>query len=382
MQYRDFGRLNLKISALGFGAMRLPIINNDENKINESEAEKIISYAFDNGVNYIDTAYPYHGGNSENTVGKILNNGYRDKVYLADKMPTWDVNTYADLDRIFNEQLTRLQTDHIDFYLLHNLTERFWQQINSVDFIKWIEEKRKNGKVKYFGFSFHDTTELFKKIVNYYDWDFCQIQYNYMNETIQAGTEGLEYAYKKQLPVIAMEPLLGGSLTSFSKHIKNLFNNENKSPVEIALKWLWNKKEVAMALSGMSSLDQVKENISYASNAKIDSLLASENNLIKKVQIELSKINSIPCTKCNYCIQCPVKINIPHIFSLYNEAIKYAGSEITNLKLNKALYNNIPNEVSASACVKCKKCEPKCPQGINITNWLEKVHKELYDPTF
>ncbi|HJO93711.1 MAG TPA: aldo/keto reductase [Victivallales bacterium] len=380
MQYRNFGRLNLEISALGFGSMRLPTIDNQENKINETEAERIISYAFDNGVNYIDTAYPYHGGNSEITVGKILKNGYRDKVYLADKLPVWNVNCYDDLDKIFYEQLKKLQTDRIDFYLLHNLGERFWKQIKNVDFIKWIEEKKRDGMITYFGFSFHDTVDTFKEIVDSYDWDFCQIQYNYMNETIQAGTEGLEYAYKKQLPIIVMEPLLGGSLTGFSKHIQNIFDLENKNPVEMALKWLWNKKEVSFMLSGMSSIEQVKQNISYASNSKIGCLTSSESNLIKKVQIELSKTISIPCTKCNYCTPCPSKINIPYIFSLYNEAMKYANSEITNLQLNKALYNNLPKEVNASACVKCKKCEPKCPQTINITDLLEKAHNKLYDP--
>jgi uncharacterized protein len=382
MQYRNFGKLDLKISALGFGAMRLPIIDNDNSKIDEVKAEKMISYAFDNGVNYIDTAYYYHDENNEVTVGKILKNGYRDKVFLADKLPVWDVNSYSDLNRIFNEQLSKLQTDRIDFYLLHNLTERFWRQIRNVDFIKWFEEKRRAGQIKYFGFSFHDTTDTFKKIVDYYDWDFCQIQYNYMNETVQAGKEGLEYAYKKQLPVIGMEPLLGGSLADFSGDAKQLFDTSQKDHIEIALKWLWDKKEISFLLSGMSSFEQVKQNIAYASNSRINYLTASESALIKKVQKELSKTISIPCTKCNYCISCPVNINIPHIFSAYNEAMKYINSEITNYRLNKVMYNNLPAEVNSLACIKCKKCEMKCPQGINITELLEKVHKELYDPEF
>ena len=374
MRYRKLDKLGLEVSALGFGAMRLPT-NGNEGNINEGYAAEIMSYAFDNGVNYVDTAYPYHGGSSETVVGNVLNNGYRNKVFLATKSPTWATDTTEDFDKYLNEQLNKLQVDHIDFYLLHNLHSKVWDKIKNLNVLEWGQKTIADGRIKYFGFSIHDSFEVFKNIVGAYDWDFCQIQYNYMNEDVQVGTKGLQYADARQLPVIVMEPLLGGALTHFSQQIQKVWDKSGYEPVNAAFQWLWNKPEISCVLSGMSSLEQVKQNIQSANSSEINALGNKDIDFFANIVSELKKIDPIPCTKCKYCMPCPVKIDIPGLLEMYNASKVYKG---TQDYLNKVLYTNtIPEENNASACIKCKKCEAKCPQNILISEWMPKIHQKL-----
>lgn len=377
MQYRKFGNTGIEVSALGFGAMRLPIIGANPAHIDEKEALRIMQYAFDNGVNYVDTAYPYHEGQSEVVVGKALKQGYREKIYLATKLPSWAIESYPDFDRYFYEQLNKLQTDHIDFYLIHNLHVNVWSKIRDIGILDWCDKIVKSGKVRFIGFSIHDTSTLFKEIIDSYKWDFCQIQYNYMNEDVQVGTEGLLYAAQKRIPVVIMEPLLGGSLVNLPPKIQSIFDTALKNPVDMALQWLWNKQEVSLVLSGMSTMQQVKENIEYASTSGINSFSAEDVALMDKVKSEYSKIAPIPCTKCRYCLPCPKSIEIPHLFSLYNDEMMHKEKSSW---LYKIIYNNnIPENQRADSCIKCRMCEKKCPQGIKIADLMDEVHKELFE---
>ncbi len=377
MKYRRFGKTGLEISSLGFGAMRLPIINGNTALINEEETFKMLQYSFDNGVNYVDTAYPYHEGQSEIVLGKFLKQGYRDKVHLATKLPSWAIESYSDFDKYFNEQLTKLQTDHINFYLIHNLHINVWNKIKNLGLLNWCDEIVKSGKVRFIGFSIHDTTALFKEILDSYKWDFCQIQYNYMNEDVQVGTEGLLYAAQKEIPVVVMEPLLGGSLVTLPDQVRNVFDKAKRNPIDMALQWLWNKKEVSLVLSGMSTLEQVKQNIEYASKSGVDSFKTEDIDIINKARNEYSKIAPVPCTKCRYCLPCPKDIDIPYLISLYNEAIIHKSKSAW---LNKVIYNNnIPENQRANSCIKCRKCESKCPQKIKIADVMDKIHSELHE---
>lgn len=374
MQYRNFGRIDFKVSALGFGAMRFPFLDNDYNKINENEAIKMLRFAIDNGVNYIDTAYVYHGGNSEVVVGKALKDGYRQKVKIATKLPVWNVNNLSDADNFLSTQLSRLDVDYIDFYLLHSLNKNTWEKMFNLNILKWLEDKVKEGKIKYFGFSFHDDLDTFKKIVDAYDWTFCQIQYNYLNTNYQAGQEGLKYASNKGLAVVIMEPLLGGKLAVKEppKAIKDLWNEANvkRTPIEWALMWLWNQPEVSVVLSGMSSIEQVEENIKIASNSSIGILKEDELELVERVAKKYNEIRPINCTDCKYCMPCPKGVNIPWNFSIYNEAVMY------NIKdtIKTHVYNREQNkDMIASKCIECGACEKKCPQHLSIRSLLKEV---------
>ncbi|MEM4611093.1 MAG: aldo/keto reductase, partial [Thermoproteota archaeon] len=284
MKYRRFGKLDWQVSALGFGCMRLPIIGNDHSKVDEPEAIRMIRYAIDHGVNYVDTAYPYHGGNGEIVVGKALRDGYRERVRLATKMPIWNINSREDMDRIFDEQLKKLQTEYVDFYLLHALNKNSWLKIKNLNVFDWAERVVSEDRIKHLGFSFHDDFEVFKEIIDAYDkWTLCQIQYNYENEEVQAGTRGLKYAAGKGLAVVIMEPLLGGALANPPPAVKQLWDEAGKDPVEMALQWLWNKPEVSVVLSGMSTMDQVKRNIEFASRSGVGILSDEDLKLIARV---------------------------------------------------------------------------------------------------
>ena len=375
MKYRKLGNLGIEVSALGFGAMRLPVYNDKEKTINEKYSAEIMSYAFDNGVNYVDTAYPYHEGNSETVVGNILNNGYRDKVYLATKSPTWAINTTEDFDKYLDEQLIKLQVDHIDFYLLHNLHAKVWDKIKNLNVFEWSQKAIADGRIKYFGFSVHDSFDIFKNIIDAYNWDFCQIQYNYANENIQVGTKGLKYAAVRQIPVTVMEPLLGGSLANFPPKIQKIWDESEYNPVNTAFRWLWDKPEIGCVLSGMNTLEQVKQNIRSADSSGINILSKKDLDFIANILSEINTINPIPCTKCKYCISCPLKIDIPRLLHMYNSLAVLEGAQDY---LNKALYTNtIPSETNAGACISCKKCETECPQNINISKWMSKIHDTL-----
>ncbi|MDY6856191.1 MAG: aldo/keto reductase [Thermodesulfobacteriota bacterium] len=380
MQFRQFGKLSWKVSALGFGAMRLPTIGEGESLFNPNidgpTAIKMIRHSIDEGVNYVDTAYPYHGGRSEVLVGQSLKDGYREKVKLATKMPSWLVKSYEDFDRYLNEQRKRLQTDHIDFYLLHGMNKKLWPRLRDLDALAWAENKIKEGLISYLGFSFHDDFDTFKEIVDAYSgWTFCQIQYNIMDIEYQAGTKGLNYAFDKGLAVVIMEPLRGGQLTrEFPPSVKKLWkgSSSKRSPADLALQWIWNQPGVSVVLSGMSSMDQVIENIASAERSGVASLDENDLALIDEVREIYRELSPIPCTNCGYCMPCPNSVNIPHAFTCYNDSIIY-----NDLQTPRFLYFGQPQEKWANNCIECLECEEKCPQNISISEWLKKAHESF-----
>jgi uncharacterized protein len=379
MKYRPFGKLDFQVSALGFGAMRLPVIDGDQGKINEPEAVRMIRYAIDHGVNYVDTAWPYHGGHSEGVVGRALQDGYRAKVRLATKLPARFVQTAEDFDRFLNEQLKRLQTDHLDFYLLHGLNKRTWPKVRDLEVLAWAEKAIKDGRFGYLGFSFHDEYEVFKEIIDAYErWTFCQIQYNFMDTEYQAGTKGLQYAAGKGLAVVIMEPIRGGQLAKQPpESVIGIWESASRkrSPAEWALQWVWDHPEVSTVLSGMSTMDQVIENIESAERSGPNYLNDEELSLVDRVQEEYRKRSPIPCTNCKYCLPCPNNVNIPGVLGLYNDASKFG--DVTRVQF---LYTiRIQEDEKASQCLECRDCEELCPQGIAISEWIKKAD-ELLDP--
>jgi len=379
MQYRLFEKLDWKVSALGFGCMRLPTTDRNpmSGNIDEKKSIRMIRYAIDQGVNYVDTAYPYHNGNSEIVTGKALGDGYRQKVKLATKSPLWLIQKPEDFDTYLDEQLKKLSTDHIDFYLLHGLSAQRWENvILKFDLLRRAEGAVEDGRISYLGFSFHDNYGSFKKIIDGYGgWIFCLIKYNYLDTKNQAGTRGLKYAASKGLAVEVMEPLLGGRLANPPQPIKDFFDGFGKkiSPAEWALRWIWNQPEVAVVLSGMNSIEQVKANILWANKAKINSLGAEELRLIDRVRKKYRGFVPIPCTKCGYCLPCPNGVNIPAIFELYSDG--YVHKDMRTARL---LYTRFVGERErAGACQACRACEEKCPQKIAISEWMSKVHAAL-----
>ncbi len=376
MKYRKFGKLDWKVSALGFGAMRLPVVNNDYGNIDEPEAIRIMRYAIDHGVNYMDSAYLYHNGKSEIVLGKALLDGYREKVRIATKLPCWEVKTSADFDRLLNEQLKKLQTGKIDFYLLHGLNKIEWPKVRNLGVFKWAEHMISDGYIGHLGFSFHDDYALFQEIVDSYDnWTLCQIQYNYMDEEFQAGTRGLKYAHKKGLAVVAMEPVRGGRLAKPPEKVARIWANApvQRTPSEWALRWVWNHPEVTLALSGMSKIEQVTENIGLAEHSQPHSMTADELALIGRARDAYLTLSPISCTACKYCSPCPNGVDIPHVFDLYNEAMIYNDAGASRWD-----YAN-PNfkEHRADKCTKCEECVEKCPQKLPIPELLEKAHEFL-----
>jgi len=374
MQYRQFGKLDWKVSALGFGCMRLPTQGDESKNIDEPEATRMLRHAIDQGLNYVDTAYPYHGGNSELFVGRALQDGYREKVKLATKLPCWLVKASEDFDRYLDEQLEKLQTDHIDFYLLHALNKDSWQKMRDLEVLKQAEGALADGRIRYLGFSFHDEYEVFQEIVDAYDWTFCQIQYNYMDIENQAGTKGLRHAAAKGLAVVIMEPLLGGKLVNPPDPIQALWDSAptKRAPADWALQWLWNQPEVALVLSGMSTMQHVEENLASADVSGIGTLASDELAVFDQVRKKYDELCPIPCTKCGYCMPCPNGVDIPRNFAAYNEGVMYD-------KPDKARegYKWIDEEKRASACIQCRECEEKCPQSILISEWMPIVHEVL-----
>lgn len=374
MKYRRFGRLNWPVSALGFGTMRLPTKNGNDAVIDEEEATRMLHFAIDQGVNYIDTAYNYHRGESERFVGRALKGGYRERARLATKMPCWEVKSKADLDRILNEQLQKLQVEQVDFYLLHALNKQSWTKMYEMDALDWLEKVKKEGKIDRIGFSFHDDYPVFKEIIDSYSWDFCQIQYNYMDTENQAGTEGLKYAAAKEIAVVIMEPLLGGKLVDPPARIQKLWETAKikRSAADWGLQWLWNQPEVAVVLSGMSDMSQVRENIASAAKSGVNSLTEEELALIQRVRAEYEKLSPIPCTRCRYCMPCPNGVDIPQNFSIYNEGVIYDKEQNA-----RGDYLFMSEEVRAANCLNCRVCEEKCPQKISIGEWMATVHRKL-----
>ena len=377
MKYRQF-KNGLEISQLGLGCMRFPVLEGDNSKIDEAHAEKMILYAYENGINYFDTAYPYHGGTSEKFVGKVLkNNGIREKIHLTTKNPTWFVEQHADYYKLFNEQLSNLQTDYLDFYLLHALNAPSWHNAKKHDPFTFMDKIKKDGTVKQMGFSFHDNLKVFKEILDSYDWDFCQIQLNYMDEHFQAGLEGLAYAASKNIPVVIMEPLKGGRLSAtLTPTMQQLFdkNHVEISMVELGLKYLFNLPQISCVLSGASSLEQITQNIDTASVYGVDDLTANEKQLIEDLREFYNSRTKVPCTGCLYCVDgCPQKIPINLIFSLYNGRYIYENAPITKIQYNA----HVPLKRRPDNCIECGQCEEHCPQNINIIEQLKIAHEDI-----
>ena len=372
MKYRQFGNLDWKVSALGFGAMRFPVIDGDSGKIDEKAASEMLYYAIDNGVNYIDTAYPYHSGQSEGFVGRTLQGVYRDKVKIATKLPCWEVENKEDFDRLLNEQMERLKTAQVDFYLLHALNEKSWLKMEQLGVLPWAEKALADGKIAHLGFSFHDEFQVFKTIIDAYDrWEFCQIQYNYMDIDYQAGKKGLDYAVENGLAVIVMEPMRGGRLVDPPQQIEEIWNqaDQKRTPADWSLQWLWNQPEVSVVLSGMSEMKHVVENVASGNQSGINSLSEAESELVVRVRGEYEGLALIPCTRCGYCIPCPEGIDIPRLLNIYNDSIMYDKHDYA-----KTEYNNfVPVNNRANLCVACQECEEKCPQGILVSEWMVKI---------
>ena len=379
MQYRNFANLEWKPSALGFGAMRLPIIDGNPANVDMPQAIRMIRYAIDNGVNYLDTAYFYHSGNSEIALGQALQDGYREKIKLATKFPIRYVKSSADFDRVFAEQLERLHTDHVDFYLLHGLNRRNWPMQRDMGVLPWMERQVAKGRIGYLGFSFHDEYDIFKQIIDAYDnWTFCQVHYNYMDVEYRAGRRGVEYAMGKGLGIIVMEPLRGGQLAKKPPEpVARVWETaqEKRSHVEWALSWVWNYPEISLLLSGMSTMEQVVENVAIANLAGNSRLTQDELALIERVRQAYIGLCPIPCTGCRYCMPCPNGVDIPTIFSIYKEAMMY-----TDLRTGKMRYKGLSSaeeNQDARNCLECGQCSDACPQNIPIADWLKKVHNEL-----
>ena len=381
MQYRHFGKLNVNPSLLGFGTMRFPVIQDGEQtKIESKETIKMLRHAIDKGVNYIDTAWGYHNGESEIITGLALKDGYREKVMLATKSPSWLIKKPEDWDLYLDRQLKKLDTDHIDFYLQHTLDRDFFKMFNDNNIWEKAMEAKKLGKIKYFGFSFHDDLEVFNEIIDAYEWDFCQIQLNYLDTDYQAGIKGLEKAASKNMGVIIMEPLRGGRLVNGLP--KDLVDKMEaypikRRPVEWALRWLANRPEVSVILSGMSTVEQVDDNIALLSSKDMlpGNMSPQEIDFIYSIAEEWRNKKLIGCTGCNYCMPCPQGVDIPGCFSLFN----YAHSAEVNAKnySRKGYKKKLEEKHDATQCIECGACEDACPQHLPIIETLKRLHDEL-----
>ncbi len=374
MQYRIDRRGN-DLSVLGYGCMRF---TRKGTGIDLEKAERELMHAIRLGVNYLDTAYIYPG--SEAAVGEILQkNGCRDKVYLATKLPHYLIKSMEGIEKTFQEELRRLKTDHIDYYLMHMLTDTLtWEKLKNMGIEDWISEKIKSGAIRNIGFSYHGHTGMFCRLIDAYDWDFCQIQYNYMDEHSQAGREGLLYAAAKGIPVIIMEPLRGGRLVDLlPKSAKRLFeqDGERRTAAELAFRWLYNQPEVTCVLSGMNSLEMITENVKTAEKAFAGHFSKEDEALIEQVKAEIHKNVKVGCTGCGYCMPCPAGVDIPVTFRCYNEMYSESKSGARKEYLQCTAFRK--NQSSASRCIACGKCEQRCPQQIAIREELKKAVKEL-----
>jgi hypothetical protein len=379
MEYRPFGKLGWKGSVLGFGAMRLPVIDGKTDSIDEEETRQMVRYAIEHGVNYIDTAFPYHEGQSESCIGRILQDGYRDRVKLATKLPSWLIHSPNDFDQYLNMQLDRLQTERIDFYLLHTLNRTYWPHLRDLGVLPWAERAIADGRIGHLGFSFHDDFPVFKDIIDGYDsWTMCQIQYNYMDVNFQAGTAGLRYAAEKGLVVVVMEPLRGGRLArELPQDAAAILEkaHHTRGMVDLALQWVWDHPEVSVVLSGMSKMAHVIENVAGAERSADHPLSAEERKLIDRIREAYIGLAPIPCTNCQYCQPCPNGVDIPRIFELYNDALMYK-----DYRTSRFLYQSIISlkvEQRGDRCIECGECEAVCPQEISIQEWLKKAHELL-----
>lgn len=363
MEMRKSERLGIKTSLLGFGCMRLP---QKDSAIDYAETERMLDAAWDAGVNYYDTAYVYHGGKSEGVMGPILSKHPRESYFIADKMPTWSPKTQEDLERIFNEQLERLGVDYIDFYLLHSLDEEHWANVKKLDMIRFVQKKRAEGKVRFIGFSFHDKPELFREILDAFDWDFAQIQYNYVDEKDQRAGELYDMLQQRGLFTVVMEPVRGGDLARLPEAVAAPFEEAapGRSAASFALRFVGSRPGVNVILSGMSDPAQVADNL--ATFSKFEPLSQREGQAVAQVVERLAALPHIGCTACRYCMPCPAGVDIPGNFSIYNEVQKFGISQGRKWRWGetKAHYD---------ACVRCGACLTKCPQHLPIPDDLQKL---------
>ena len=373
MQYRT-DRQGCEISVLGYGCMRFTKkgVATDMEK-----TEKEILLAIERGINYFDTAYIYPG--SEVALGQILaKNNLREKVHIATKLPQYLIRNEAAIEKYFNEQLERLQTDYIDYYLMHMLTDiDAWNTLKALGIEEWIKQKKSEGKIRQIGFSYHGNSSMFLEILNAYDWDFCQIQYNYMDEVSQAGVKGLKAAAEKGIPVIIMEPLRGGKLVNIPAQAKEFLNksSRNWTPAELSLRWLWNQPEVTCVLSGMNSSEMIEENCNIASNAKAGEFTSDDFALVEDIKKILKQKTRVNCTGCRYCMPCPKNVDIPAIFSAYNNM--YTEAKISALADFVRTVGLRKESAFATQCIGCGKCENHCPQHIPIREKLKEADKKL-----
>lgn len=371
MEYRNLERLGVSTSLLGFGCMRFPL--NEDGSICEPEAEKMLDTAIEAGVTYIDTAYPYHNGDSEPFLGHVLKKYNRKDFFLATKLPIWNVKTLEDAKRLFQEQLDRLQVDYIDFYLLHCLDKEKWQTVLDLGLIPYFEEMKRQGKIRFFGFSFHDDYEVFETIATYRSWDFCQIQYNYIDTDIQAGDNGYALTEKLGIPLVIMEPVKGGSLAQLPEDVTEPFKKArpDSSISSWALRWVASKPNVKVVLSGMSTMEQVEDNLHTFGN--FEPLTQKESELVSQVAYAIKKRTKNGCTGCAYCMPCPFGVDIPKNFRIWNDLSMYGNKE----KAKQAFFQELDVSARADQCKKCGKCETVCPQSIAIRENLKAAAKEL-----
>lgn len=371
-----FGKLGFDVSRLGFGMMRLPTfeVEKDKRVIDRPEAIRMLRHAIDHGVNYVDTAYGYHDGESEIVTGVALKDGYREKARLTTKLPQWLVNEHADMDRLLDEQLRKLDQPYVDFYLLHALNADAFHKLQSLDYKSFVKRALGDGRIKHIGFSFHDNKEAFLEIIDDYDWDAAQIQFNYLDDESQATLEGLRYAGSKGINIIVMEPLRGGAIADPPQEIREMMADDPRSwsPVEWAFRYVADFPEVVTILSGMSTFEQVEDNLDIFSRVAPLSLTEQDHAFIKELkQAYLSRIG-IGCTRCNYCQPCPQGVLIPRIFAAYNDAYMFDRYE----KLSWEYARILKEEGDAARCVACGQCEEACPQKLQIIDLLQMVHQK------
>lgn len=371
MKKIEFIKDDIKVSRLGFGLMRLPVIENDNGQIDYKKSRELVESAIENGITYFDTAYVYHNNQSEIFAGEMFRDGLREKLYLATKLPVWKIDKEEDFFTLLDTELQRLQTDYIDFYLLHSLDKNRFNMVKEKNVYHNAMKSKAEGKIRYLGFSFHDDISVFKEIIDTYDFDFCQIQLNYLDENYQAGLEGMRYAKSKGLGVVVMEPLRGGQLARLPQSI--IDNLDGNMPAELALSYLYNMPEVDVVLSGMNELFQIEENSKTASEVLPDSL---SKEILEKIDYLKNEIHSrikVDCTRCNYCMPCPTGVKIPSVFAAYNN--KYIFEDNDKYQKN---YKELLNDKSGQPnCIECGQCEDACPQHLSIIEDLKKAHKDL-----
>ncbi|MDG6222336.1 MAG: aldo/keto reductase [Candidatus Bathyarchaeota archaeon] len=387
MNYRKLGSIEWKVSTLGFGCMRLPARRINRLRADTKKSVDVIRYGIDQGINYIDTAWPYHLGDSEKILGEALKEGYRERVFLVTKLPMFMVRNAKHFDKYLTSQMKRLQTDYLDGYLFHALSSSSFEKLIKLNLIKKMEKAKQEGLIHTIGFSFHDTLPVFKQIVDYYPWDLTLVQYNYVDTNVQATTQGIKYAHSKDIAVTVMEPLKGGTLANLPSEAQKIIDSApiKRSAVDWALQFVWNMPEVSVILSGMNTKEMIDQNCTSADHSGPNSLTEQDLKVVRRLAEVYREKLTVPCTACGYCLPCPEGVNIPQNFACLNNVsletsrlrrimAKRAYKKLANTKdkLNK---NNLNG--NANLCIQCNQCVPKCPQQINIPQQLETVKQKL-----